>query len=392
MKKYFENKNIAWIEMYQNSVRRRLKNISKRERHWREYVTKDILQKPTLIPLEKNILEIAQSKIIPNISSLGFSGEGKKMQKVDEENAQRLLNSFLYKRSKNYIKEISSPNTAIQHGSRLSPHLAWGTISLRTVYKATQNRIQELSNYEKNNYWIFCLKAFISRLHWHDHFVQRLELNPQMEFETLHSGFSGIPYKDREKILNKWLQGQTGFPIVDACMRCLQTTGFINFRMRALIVSFACFVLHLSWKSINAPLAQLFADYEPGIHICQIQMQAGVVGINSIRVYSPKKQAMDQDPEGNFIKKWIPELRDYKVSEIHNYDKFTFKTYPQPIVDYESSSKQMKKIIFSIKNSKISKEESQVIQEKYGSKWRPRSKSKSKKLKKEDNQTKLFET
>ena len=85
--------------------------------------------------------------------------------------------------------------------------------------------------------------------------------------------------------------------------------------MRAMIVSFACFVLHISWKEINYPLAKLFIDYEPGIHISQLQMQAGIVGINTIRVYSPSKQAIDQDPDAIFIKNGFQNLRTLRLQK-----------------------------------------------------------------------------
>jgi len=90
--------------------------------------------------------------------------------------------------------------------------------------------------------------------------------------------------------------------MIDACMRCLNATGFMNFRMRSMLVSFACYGLHLDWRLIHPHLARVFLDYEPGIHLSQLQMQAGVVGINTIRVYSPHKQIIDQDPECVFIK------------------------------------------------------------------------------------------
>ena len=164
-------------------------------------------------------------------------------------------------------------------------------------------------------------------------------------------------------------------------MRCLQTTGFINFRMRAMIVSFACFVLHISWKEINYPLAKLFIDYEPGIHISQLQMQAGIVGINTIRVYSPSKQAIDQDPDAIFIKKWVPELKNFTPAEIHSYNKINLAGYYVPVVDYEKQIKIMKDRIFKIRKSPQTQFKANEIQRKFGSKWKSK-KARKKKEKK----------
>jgi len=207
-----------------------------------------------------------------------------------------------------------------------------------------------------------------------------------MEFKVLNPAYEAIFYEDDEIKLKAWKYGQTGFPIIDACMRCLQATGFLNFRMRALVVSFACFGLHLSWKKIYPHLAQIFLDYEPGIHLSQLQMQAGIVGINTIRVYSPSKQILDQDPDCKFIKQWIPELQKFTTAEIINFETVLLGDYPKPIVDFKVRAKQMKDQIFTIRKSEAGKASSKKVLALHGSRKAP----KKKKVVKDKSQPKLF--
>jgi deoxyribodipyrimidine photo-lyase len=164
----------------------------------------------------------------------------------------------------------------------------------------------------------------------------------------------------------------TGFPLVDACMRCLQQTGWINFRMRAMVVSFATHNLFIDWRDISHHLACLFLDYEPGIHYPQIQMQAGTTGINTIRIYNPEKQSLDQDPNANFIRTYIPELSNYPLSYIHSPQSLSemekilmgiplSSNYPPPIVSMSESSKKAKEILYKLRKSDSVKLENKKI-------------------------------
>jgi deoxyribodipyrimidine photo-lyase len=126
----------------------------------------------------------------------------------------------------------------------------------------------------------------------------------------MHPGYAGLRERDHNPAhLQALMDGRTGWPLVDACVAMLRETGWINFRMRAMLVSVAAYPLWLHWRPVGEWLARQFIDYEPGIHWSQLQMQSGTTGINTTRVYNPVKQAQDHDPHGHFVRRWLPALQ-----------------------------------------------------------------------------------
>ena len=260
---------------------------------------------------------------------------------------------------------------------------------MRTIFDRLDQRREALNGSEDRAIWNRSLRAFESRLFWRDHFIQRLEAFPELEKKALNSAYADLKYEDDPDMLDAWINGKTGYPMVDACMRCLAGTGFLNFRMRAMVVSFACYGLHLSWKTIHEPLARLFHDYEPGIHLSQLQMQAGVIGFNAIRVYSPTKQFLDHDPDGKFVKKWIPELKERTNAEIAHAEKSRVGGYCSPVVDLSIRSKEMKSRVFEIRKSVKGRDVTKKVLVKHGSR---KSVSNRKRKSEEDNQMTFLKT
>jgi deoxyribodipyrimidine photo-lyase len=287
-------------------------------------------------------------------------------QPVSEAEAHTTLTDFLTRRGRWYRGGISSPNMAFSAGSRLSVHLAWGTITARQVWHAVRQRLAKQDPNEPGSHrWTQSLEAFVSRLHWRDHFTQRLESEPELEFRSIHPSYRDLPYENDERLHALWREGRTGYPLVDAVMRCLAVTGFVNFRMRAMAVSFACHALHLDWRLIHPHLARVFRDYDPGIHLNQLQMQAGVFGWNAIRVYNPAKQLADWDSDCRFVKRWVPELKTLPAERIVGGDDCP--GYPPPAVPFAERAKQMTDVLYSIRKSAAAKAATPAVYVRHGS-------------------------
>lgn len=341
VKSWLKKRGITWFEPTQNGVVRRLKNRDGWAVFWH------IKMKKKLIPIPENLDTVSlTSDLIPSPCQLGLKEDGIIFpQKGGRAEGLKLLNSFLYQRGQGYTKEMSSPVTAFESCSRLSTHIAFGTLSIREIFQATQQRIEEVKMLDSNlkGKWPSALKSFSARLCWHCHFIQKIEDEDRIEFENMHPSYNGLREGEfNEGYFEAWKRGQTGYPIIDACMRSLIATGWLNFRMRAMLMSFASYHLWLHWRRPALYLAGLFTDYEPGIHYSQAQMQSGTTGINTMRIYNPIKQSLDQDPDAVFIRKWVPELASMNPEDVHTPWKVpaSMNGYPMPIVDEAQARKK----------------------------------------------------
>jgi deoxyribodipyrimidine photo-lyase len=381
---------ITWHQIPNNGVVRRLRSRDVWSKTWTARMTNEPLSSPTqLLACDPSLIQADWPDQLRSVSWLEMQSKG-----PDKLNRQRgglvpgneCLRTFFVERCFDYRREMSSPLSAQHACSRLSTYLAFGVFSIRQVITQLQKARAHWMAVPVANRpvgVIASLKSFESRLHWHCHFIQKLESEPRMEFRNVHSAYDALrTERDTDgtfaKRLDAWKTGTTGFPMIDACMRMLLETGWINFRMRAMLVSFSSYQLWLHWREPALHLARQFLDYEPGIHYPQVQMQSGTTGINTIRMYNPIKQAKDHDPEGVFVRRWLPELANVPAPYI--FEPWTmpvslqlaFKCeigthYPAPIIDLQSASRAARDQVWAVRDDRGFKQLASAIVKQHAS-------------------------
>lgn len=351
---YCRKWGIDWKEYAQFGVQRGRAN----RKGWAEAWHRHMYEKPLLVALEG----LQWLKIdLPERTSIDLKtdvdSKASLFQPGGSSYAYRYMRSFMQSRHRGYSKGISKPMLSRRTCSRLSPYIAWGNLSLREVFQSSMNTETSSKG---------ALRQFETRLRWHCHFIQKFEMEDRIEFEPINRAYTLWQAEPIDHLQQAWENGMTGYPLVDACMRCVRATGYLNFRMRAMVVSFLTHLLAQPWQQGAVFLARQFLDFEPGIHYPQFQMQAGLTGINTIRIYNPVKQAEEHDPNAEFIKTWVPELAEVPLAFILQPESMPAgwqqKTgYPAPIIRLAEAHRKARETLWALQKHPDVRKESQRI-------------------------------
>ncbi len=238
--------------------------------------------------------------------------------------AFKLLENF-EKHMSRYKEERDFP--AVPGTSNLSVHIRFGTISLRDMIRAAISKKSEGAS------------TWLSELIWRDFYQMILDTHPYIEKESFKREYDQIKWLGSDEHFQAWCEGRTGFPIVDAAMRCLNETGMMHNRLRMIVASFMCKILLIDWRKGEKYFAEKLLDFDLAANNggWQWSSSSGCDAQPYFRIFNPYTQSEKFDAQGEFIKKWVPELANASSKEIHRPDGLLFSHYPRPIVSYEAN-------------------------------------------------------
>ena len=274
---------------------------------------------------------------IPSLEALGFDEPEAEVPNAGTEEARRLLHDFLDDDVYEYDESRDYP--ARRCTSRLSPHLKYGTIGVREVWQATQEAKKNAPDESAQE----SVEEFQAQLAWREFYTQVLYHNPSVVTENYKEYENEIQWRDNGGEIEAWKRGETGYPIVDAGMRQLREEAFMHNRIRMIVASFLTKDLLADWRVGYAHFRRMLVDHDTGNDNGGRQWAAstGTDAQPYFRIFNPMTQGERYDPDGGYIKEYVPELRGVPAEDVHRWHELSDEErdklapeYPAPIVDH----------------------------------------------------------
>jgi len=287
------------------------------------------------------------SDVMPSVEELGFEkpDEMDWIWEPGRESGKKTLEEF---KDKIWNYEDKRDLAAVDGTSKLSPHLKFGTISIREAFWMAERIKAKNPDSDTSG-----IETWQEELAWRDFYFQIIWNFPYCVEKPFLEQYKSIEWEKDDDKWQRFIEGKTGYPFVDAGMRQLRQTGWMHNRLRMVVTSFCAKDLHLDWKKLHTYFKKNFVDAELSAMIGGIQW-AYSIGTDAqpyFRVFNPWTQGEKYDPDGEYIRKWVPELKDVPDKHIHNPYKMNKlqqndcgveigKDYPEPIVDHDEERKK----------------------------------------------------
>ncbi len=282
-------------------------------------------------------------EVLPSARDLGFIWESPLLIEPGEDAAREKLEEFGDRAIYEYQEKRNFPT--VNGTSQLSPALKFGAIGIRTVWQATQIIMDNCRNEETRTN----IRTWQQELAWREFYQHAMYNFPELADGPYRQAFKDFPWENDEKLFQAWCRGKTGYPIVDAAMRQLNQTGWMHNRCRMIVASFLTKDLIINWQWGEKYFMQNLIDGDLSANNGGWQWSASSgMDPKPLRIFNPSTQAQKFDPEGEYIRHWVPELRrvDTKLLLTGNIAPLVRRTlpYPEPIVNHNEQQRKFKEL------------------------------------------------
>ena len=322
---------------------------------WRNWVEQDKLEpSPPLDNLvglneeESSYIDELGCISLPQLEELGFTWEGELMLNPGESSAYEQLEYFCTEKLAYYEEQRNYPS--IDGTSQLSAALKFGTISIRHIWQSTLTELENCQSDEARGNII----AWQKELAWREFYQHCLYFYPQLAQGVYREHFQDFPWQNNQQFFQAWCEGKTGYPIVDAAMRQLNQTGWMHNRCRMIVASFLTKDLIIDWRWGEKYFMQKLYDGDLASNNGGWQWSASSgMDAKPLRIFNPASQAQKYDPDAEYIRQWLPEIRhlDTEVLVTGNIPPLIAQScdYPTSIVDHKQRQKEFKQLYKSVK-------------------------------------------